>query len=192
MGYLKLIIGPMFAGKSTELISCANRYEQIDKNVMAINHVINNRYGSTKISTHDQKIYDKCFTISNLNDVEIFHKDVFDNADIIIVEELQFFENAFAYIKKWVDEDDKIVIAAGLDGDSNREPFGDVLKLIPIADEVTKLSAFCKRCGDGTPAHFTKRIVKNKSKTLVGSDDIFEAVCRKHYHQPITSINVVI
>ena len=128
MGYLKLIIGPMFAGKSTELISCANRYEQIDKNVMAINHIINNRYGSTKISTHDQKIYDKCFTISDLNDVEIFHKDVFDDADIIIIEELQFFENAFAYIKKWVDEDDKIVFAAGLDGDSNREPFGDVLK----------------------------------------------------------------
>jgi len=192
MGYLKLIIGPMFAGKSTELISSANRYEQIEKNVMAINHIINNRYGSTKISTHDQKTYDKCFMMSDLNDVEMLHKDVFNKAGIIIIEELQFFENAFAYIKKWVDEDDKIVIAAGLDGDFNREPFGDVLKLIPIADEVKKLSAFCKRCGDGTPAHFTKRIVKSKSKTLVGSSDKYEAVCRKHYHQPIASINILI
>ena len=101
-------------------------------------------------------------------------------------------EGAYDFIVNATDNDCKIIIGAGLDGDSNREPFGDVLKLIPIADEVRKLSAFCKRCGDGTPAHFTKRIVKNKSKTLVGSDDIFESGCRKHYLQPITSINVVI
>ena len=75
----------------------------------------------------------------------------------------------------------KIVIAAGLDGDSNREPFGDVLRLIPYAEKVTKLSAFCKICQDGTPAFFTKRVTKCNDKVIVGSEDKFIATCRRHY-----------
>jgi thymidine kinase len=101
--------------------------------------------------------------------------------DVIIIEELQFFTDAYESIVKWCDINNKIVIAAGLDGDFLRNPFGDVLRLIPHAEKVTKLSALCKKCGDGTLAHFTKRITNDNQTTLVGSDDIYEAVCRKHF-----------
>ena len=102
-------------------------------------------------------------------------------ADVIFVEEIQFFPDAFENISHWVDKLGKTVIVTGLDGDSSRKPFGDVLRLIPIADKVRKLSALCKRCADGTPAHFSKRISSETQTTLIGSSDKYEAVCRKHY-----------
>lgn len=68
----------------------------------------------------------------------------------------------------------------GLDGDSNRSEFGEILKLIPICDSVTKLYGLCVMCKDGTKACFTKRLVTETSQVLIGNDE-FMAVCRKHY-----------
>ncbi len=180
-GRFELIIGPMYSGKSTELIKHANRYMSIGKNVLAINHQINNRYGSTKITTHDKKVYEDCISIEKLDEIHKLHAEAFNNADIIIIEELQFFSDAFDFISNTVDTTHKTVIAAGLSGDFKRNEFGDVLKLIPHADSLTQLSAYCLRCGDGTLANFTKRITTCDDVTLVGSTSIYEAVCRKHY-----------
>jgi thymidine kinase len=180
-GRLELIIGPMFSGKSTELIKHANRYISIGKNVLAINHKINNRYGSNKITTHDKKVFENCIIIDKLNDIHNLYTQKFNDSEIIIIEELQFFPDGFDFIKNTVDFTNKTVITAGLSGDFRRNPFGDVLKLIPYADSLTQLSAYCKKCGDGTLANFTKRITKENNTTLVGTADQYEAVCRKHY-----------
>lgn len=178
VGYLELIIGPMYAGKSTELIRTVNRYKCLGKNIVVINHKLNNRYGSSELTTHNKEKIDHCIILEKLNDL---NDEILIKADVIIIEELQFFEDAYDVIKKWCDDYKKSIIAAGLDGDFMRQPFGDVLKLIPHAEKVTKLSALCKYCGDGTLAHFTKRTVQDNKITLVGSDDIYEAVCRKHF-----------
>ena len=183
MAFLNLIIGPMFAGKSTELIRISNNYKVINKVILPINHPINKRYGSKQITTHNNNILDECIIVDKLIDVEQKYANAFKEADVILIEELQFFKDAYEIIIKWVEEDNKTVIAAGLDGDANRKPFGDVLKLIPYANTVKKLSALCKRCGDGTPAHFSKKIKKNDNQVEVGASDIYEAVCRKHYLQ---------
>jgi thymidine kinase len=177
-GYLQLIIGPMYAGKSTELIKIINRYKCLNKKITIINHIFNNRYGSNGLTTHNREKIDKCIILEHLQDLD---KNEFENVDVIIIEELQFFDDAYNTIIDWCDNHGKIVVAAGLDGDFMRNPFGDVLKLIPHAEKITKLSALCKKCGDGTLAHFTKRITNDCQTTLVGSDDIYEAVCRKHY-----------
>jgi thymidine kinase len=179
-GYLELIIGPMYAGKSTELIKIINRYKCLQKNIIIINHSYNNRYGSNGLTTHNKESIDKCIILENLKDLNEKNIDL-EKVDVIIIEELQFFNDAFEIIIDWCDNKGKTVVAAGLDGDFMRNPFGDVLRLIPHADKITKLNALCKRCGDGTLAHFTKRITKDNQTTLVGSDDIYEAVCRKHY-----------
>lgn len=180
-GKLELIIGPMYASKTTELIKIANRFSSIDKNIVAINHKINDRYGTCNIMSHDQKELKECLILENLNDLVTNYNNLYKNADIILIEELQFFNDAYDFITNATDNDNKIIIAAGLDGDSNRQPFGDVLKLIPIAEKVTKLSALCHKCGDGTLAHFTKRISNNKDKLLVGSQNDYIATCRFHY-----------
>ncbi len=177
-GYLELIIGPMYAGKSTELIRIINRYKCLNKKITVINHKLNDRYGSSCLTTHNKDKIDNCIILSKLNDLE---EDIIFNSDVIIIEEMQFFEDAYDVIIKWCDIYHKNVVGAGLDGDFMRQPFGDVLRLIPHAEKVNKLSALCKRCGDGTLAHFSKRITQSNEKTLVGSDDIYEAVCRKHY-----------
>jgi thymidine kinase len=177
-GYLQLIIGPMYAGKSTELIRIINRYKCLNKNIIIINHTFNNRYGSIGLTTHNLEKIEQCIILENLKDLD---KNIFEKSDVIIIEELQFFSDAYNVIIDWCDKHHKTVIAAGLDGDFMRNPFGDVLKLIPHAEKITKLNALCKKCGDGTSAHFTKRITKDVQTTLVGSNDIYEAVCRKHY-----------
>ena len=74
----------------------------------------------------------------------------------------------------------KSVIIAGLDADSFQNKFGELLDCVPIACEVTKLSALCMRCKDGTPGPFTKRTVKNQELELIGGSDMYEAVCRNH------------
>ena len=180
-GYFKLIIGPMYAGKSTELLRSINKYKILNKKIVVINHIINNRYGSTKLITHDKKEYDDCIILENLGDLEQNYKDIFESCDVIIIEELQFFKDAYSNIVKWLDIDNKMIIAAGLDGDFMRKPFGDVLNLIPHANKVFKLNALCTKCCNGTKAEFTKRTCAEQEITLVGSNDIYEAVCRKHY-----------
>ncbi len=185
---LQLFIGPMYAGKSSELIRQIQRYEILNKNVLVINHIINNRYGSNTITTHTKMSYDDCIIISKLSEISENNdfKQRFDNAHVIVIEELQFFSDAYDNIVNWCDNHGKHVIAGGLDGDFRRAPFGDVLRLIPHAEKVVKLSALCKRCCDGTPANFTMRITKDESQTVVGSADVYEAVCRKHFLENAT------
>jgi len=184
MGSLKLIIGPMFAGKSSELIKIINQYKVINKNIMVINHSLNCRYGSENLTTHDRNELKGTINIDKLSrvygDKTIY--DYYKKSDVIIVEELQFFPDAFDNILLFVEQDKKTVVCASLDGDSNRKPFGDVLKLIPYAEEVKKINALCRICSDGTKASFTKRYIRdNSEQTLVGDGSIYEAVCRKHY-----------
>jgi thymidine kinase len=180
IGYLKLIIGPMFAGKSTELLRIINMYKILNKKILIINHNINKRYDqpNSSIVTHDRNKIDNCLAVTSLNEIS---DEFIGLHDVIIIEELQFFEDAYINIVKMVDDFKKHVICAGLDGDFNRQPFGDVLRLIPHCDDIVKLKALCKKCGDGTPALFSKRIVNNDKTTLVGSNDCYEAVCRMHY-----------
>jgi thymidine kinase len=182
-GTLELIIGPMYAGKSTELIRIINRYKYLKKSILIINHSFNNRYNSTNLTTHNKEEIKNCIIVSKLEDIEKNYKDIFDNVDVIVIEELQFFEDAFYYITKWCDNDGKYLICAGLDGDFERKQFGDVVKLIPHAEKITKLTALCEKCGDGTPAVFSKRIIDNIDTTLVGSSEYYIACCRKHYNE---------
>ena len=86
----------------------------------------------------------------------------------------------YSFVTESLITDQKTIIVAGLDGDYKQEPFGDILKLIPHAERVKKLSALCLKCNDGTPASFTKRIISSKLQTLVGSSESYIAVCRKH------------
>jgi len=181
MGRLELIIGPMFASKSTELIRNINRYSSIGMNILVINHKLNTRYNTNGISTHDKHKFENCVILENLHD--IFSDDLIDiynNANVIIIEELQFFKDAYNVITNIVDNTDKIIIAAGLVGDVNRKPFGDVLLLIPHAEKIIHLSALCKKCGDGTLAPFTIRKIDSEDQIQVGIDDLYESVCRKH------------
>jgi thymidine kinase len=105
----------------------------------------------------------------------------------VVIEEGQFFTDLLYFVERAVDNDKKHVIVAGLSGDFKRRPFGQILDLVPIADSIEKLTAFCKLCCDGTFAHFSKRIVGSgecdttADQILVGTSDTYLPVCRFHY-----------
>lgn len=200
IGCFELYIGCMFASKSTELIKQANRFKSIGSKVLNINHSINNRYDTTNISTHDNVVLNECISINKLmplietvydsNDSEINNSHSnkrinIDNYDVLIIEEIQFFNDAVDFVKECVDNRGIIIIAAGLDGDFNREVFPIIAQLIPLTDKLIKLTAYCKICCDRTPAIFSKLIKSNidddKSNIIIGSSDKYIAVCRKHY-----------
>ena len=179
-GRIEIIIGCMFSGKSTEIIKIMKRYRMLNKKILAISHSIDTRYnGSTpQIVTHDKISYD-CIQLKEL--LSLHQTQNYKDAELIVIEEAQFFPDLYEFVVNAADVDNKTLVVAGLDGDYKKNPFGDILRLIPHAENVTKLEALCLKCGDGTPAHFTKRIIENDNQTLVGSTESYIAVCRKHF-----------
>ena len=175
---LKIILGPMFSGKSTELIRLIREYRFIEAKIMVIKHSLDDtRYEKAKLCTHDHQT-EECISTNNL--FELQKSDSYKEAQVIFIEEAQFFKNLFNFVNKILKENKSFIIA-GLDGDFKREPFGDILKLIPLAEKVIKLNALCKFCKDGTEAPFTKRLINADIQQLVGGADSYAAVCRKHY-----------
>lgn len=196
-GSLKMIIGPMFSGKSTELLHQINSYISIGHNVLVVNHALNNRSSSGKeegITTHDSlehsetnyvSPYTNCITLLRLNDLlqDKTYASLIETTQVICIEELQFFEDAKDVVLELVNNMNKTVIVAGLIADYKGELFGDVGKLIPFADDVHHIKALCSVCNDGTRGLFTQRITPHGNQIAVGAKDMYRAVCRKHFYE---------
>ena len=181
VGYLNVITGPMYCGKSTEIIRIGNKYISIGKKVLALNYSKDKRYDENgKICSHNLEKFNDTISLENLNDV--FNFTDLNSIDIILIDEIQFFKNAYNNIKKLVEEYHKTVIVAGLDGDFMREPFGDICKLIAYADEAKKLNAICYLGKNIQDAPFSKRLVKNDKQELIGSKGIYIACSREIYN----------
>jgi len=181
---LEIIMGCMFSGKSTEVIRRIKRLKTLGKNVMIINNSLDTRYTNGElgfIATHNEECV-PCISADKL--LNLVDTQSFRDADVIIVEEAQFFSDLYEFSTKAVDNHNKHVIVSGLDGDAERKPFGDILRLIPHAEKVTKLSALCLECNDGTEAFFSKRLIYENMnpQVSVGAADKYIAVCRRHYN----------
>jgi thymidine kinase len=179
-GYLELIIGPMFSGKTSRIVEMYNQCKFCNIPVVAINHAIDNRYDDDLLSTHD-KIKIPCIKTSQLNDVSK-EQDVL-NADVILINEGQFFDDLYQVTVDLLKKGKKIYIC-GLDGDFERNKFGQILDLIPLSDKVTKLTSLCSICKNGTPGIFSMRLTGEKVQTLVGSEN-YIPVCRRCYESEI-------
>ena len=183
---LELIIGPMFAGKSSAVLQRIRRANVINRKVFIVTSILDTRYDAKAgaVYTHDKEsVRANSLGVNNLED--IFKLGEFHHADLIIIEEAQFFNGLYDIVRGAVEVFRKDVIVVGLDGDSDRRPFGEILQLIPLADTLTRLSALCKRCGDGTEGIFTllnsEEETEKKEQIFVGGADKYMAVCRKHY-----------
>ena len=177
-GRLELIMGNMFSGKSTELIRRINRQKSITKKILIINYIDDNRYSSNSVATHDH-VKINCLKLKKLSDLNNnFVKDY----DCFFIDEGQFFSDLYSFVKDLVELHKKHVVVSGLDGDSDRNAFGEIIKLIPICDKVDKLNAYCNKCNNGTVAPFTKRTIQSKSVVDIGGSDKYIPVCRKHFN----------
>ena len=180
-GYLNLIIGPMFSGKSTRLIQYIRKYKTLGLNLIVIKPSLDTRYTTkNEICTHNHE-KESCNIYDRDKLEEIFNHSEYNNYEIIIIEEGQFFMNLFEIVKRMTDIDKKKVYISALNGDFNRDLFGDIHKLISLADNIDFLQSLCIDCKDGTPGIYSKRITNNSLQILVASNDNYKAVCRKHY-----------
>lgn len=190
-GSLLLCMGPMFSGKTTNLARELSRYADIGLKVLCIGHNRDVRNEST-LSTHSlggvslspRIITVKTDALSTVN---------FNEFDVIGVDEGQFFglgearfeNDLYKTVSLWLKEN-KIVVISGLDGDSFRRPFGHLLDLIPLSDEVRMFTAHCLKCiesGQVTPARFTYRMTAEVGLVVIGGQDKFMPLCRRHYEQ---------
>lgn len=176
IGKLELIIGPMFSGKSTELIREIRLAKIINKKVLVIKPLIDIRYEDSKIVSHSFES-EECNTVDKLSklDEQVIHYD------LIVIDEGQFFPDLKESVIKWVEEYHKDILVGGLDGDFKRQPIGQILDLIPIADKCKKISSLCKLCNDGTKAIFSHRMTKNNEQVQIGGAESYVPLCRRHY-----------
>jgi thymidine kinase len=175
---IEIILGCMFSGKSTELLRRCNRYKAIGKQILLINHK-NDTRTENKIKTHNN-VTQEAIKINKMSELFTIHSDLLEKADVIGIDEAQFFDDLHSFVEK-AESYNKIIIISGLDGDSNRKPFGEILMCIPLCDEVVKLTAMDMLSHDGTPAIFTKRISDDTQQVCVGSTDKYLAVSRQNY-----------
>lgn len=180
-GWIEVITGCMFAGKTEEFIRRIQVLRFAKKKIVVFKPKLDNRYRSDQVVSHSGSHID-CYVIQHANEMCLY---LHDQYDVIAVDEIQFFDEDMIVVLNQLADQGKRVIVSGLDMDFRGEPFGIMAKLITQAEFVTKLTAVCMVCGapatrsqrlmNGEPARFNEPIIN------VGASECYEARCR-HCH----------
>jgi thymidine kinase len=198
-GHLKIVLGSMYSGKSSELKMDRNDWLSIKGiRILVVNYSKDKRYtDEDMVMTHNKEGV-KCTRVECLS--EITNGECYDsvgniilpvNYDLILIDEGQFYSDLRDNIIHWVDILKKTVFIYGLDGNFKREKFGQIMDLIPLCDEVIKKKAHCILCNNGTKALFTWKMEDNENSKIDIGTDKYVALCRKHYNR-INKPNVTI
>ena len=175
-GWIELICGSMFSGKTEELIRRIIRAQIAKQDTAIFKPQLDNRYSNEEIVSHNNR---KIKSIIVRKSSEI--PDLIGDATVIGIDEAQFFDDDIVHICKDLASKNKRIIIAGLEKDYLGNPFGQMPKLMVEAEYVTKVLAICVSCGN--PANFSFRITSESSQILVGETDKYEARCRKCFYQ---------
>lgn len=174
-GYLELIIGCMWSGKSTRLIEIYNKLIKQGENPIIINHTMIKTDKSTLI-THDNKEV-KCIFMDQL-----YNRFIPEDIKYILINEGQFFSDLYSWVKTMVNTYNKHIYIAGLNGDFEKKGFSNILSLVPECDSIIKLNAKCSICNKD--AIFTHRTEESKEQIIV-NPKIYVPLCRICYNKSI-------
>ena len=181
-GRIEVITGPMFSGKSEELIRRLKRARIARQRVACYKPDIDLRYHRTSIASHSDQTHEAC-TVTSVEHLKAALFPQLNDIDVIGIDEVQFLDADIIPLIVDLVHLGKRIILAGLDTTFNAEPFGPVPALMAIADEVAKLSAVCMVCGQ--PAIHTQRLGQSQELVVVGAAGLYEARCRTHF-EPFT------
>jgi len=183
-GWIEIICGSMFSGKTEELIRRLVRAEIAQQKVQVFKPKLDNRYQANKVSSHSGTYFEA--TVVE-NAAEII-KHIKADTNVVAIDEVQFFDWTVAELCEKLANEGRRVILAGLDMDFRGEPFGPMPLLMAQAEGVDKLQAICMVCGspasrtqrliDGRPAHYNDPVI------MVGASEVYEARCREHHEVP--------
>lgn len=180
-GYIEVITGCMFAGKTEELIRRINVLRYANKNIVVFKPKVDNRFSDDEVVSHAGKRV-KSLVVSSALEI-LDHVD--ETTNVVAIDEVQFFDDNIVLVCEHLALLGLRVMVAGLDMDFRGEPFGVIPKLMTTAEFVTKLTAVCTQCG--APATRTQRLVNGKPASyddpivLIGASESYEARCR-HDH----------
>jgi len=177
-GWIEVICGPMFSGKSEELIKRIRRAQIARRQVQIFKHAIDGRYDATSIVSHDQQRLPGVAVDSATGILDL----VEERTVLVAIDEAQFFDNDLVEAANLLADRGKRVVLAGLERDYRGDPFGPMPQLLCAADYVTKQLAICMTCGD--PANFTQRLTQATDQIVVGASETYEARCRRHIEPP--------
>ncbi|XP_070596209.1 thymidine kinase, cytosolic [Erythrolamprus reginae] len=183
-GQIQVIFGPMFSGKSTELMRRVRRFQIAQYKCLLIKYAKDTRYCVNGVSTHDRNTME-AMSACCLKDVQ---QEALNSA-VIGIDEGQFFPDIIEFCETMANAG-KTVIVAALDGTFQRKAFGNILQLVPLAESVVKLNAVCMECYH--EASYTKRLGAEKEVEVIGGADKYHSVCRVCYfknQQPLVSEN---
>jgi len=183
-GWIEVICGSMFSGKTEELIRRVVRAQIAKQKVQVFKPALDNRYQADKVSSHNGNRYTAHVIESPLDILQRIE----DHTNIVAIDEVQFFDETMVDLCETLANQGRRVIVAGLDMDFRGEPFGPMPLLLARAEKVDKFQAICMVCGglasrtqrliNGRPAHYHDPII------MVGADEVYEARCRQHHSVP--------
>ena len=175
-GWIEVICGPMFSGKTEELIRRLVRAQIAKQRVAIFKPNTDNRFSGDYIVSHNQRKI-KSIQVQETNRI----LDYQDKADVFGIDEAQFFDKSIVQICKDLANSGKRVVIAGLEKDYLAKSFGFMPDLLVDAEYITKVNAICMRCGD--PANYSHRISGEKKQVVVGEMDKYEALCRRCFQE---------
>jgi len=173
---LKIVIGPMFSGKTTSIIKQWKINKLKNIKTLVVNYSEDNRYSQTNLSSHD-RVEIPCIKLSKMLEVYSLIDESKERIQCILINEGQFFPDLHDVVQNLLKEKHISVFVSGLDGDYKMQKFGQILDLIPLANSVEKLHAVCYKCRG--QADFTMRSSGSNEQKIIGTDDIYKATCRK-------------
>lgn len=171
-------MGPMFAGKTTELMRRVKREVHARRSCFVIKYAKDVRYDHDSVASHDQLTLKAQAAVAALGDVG----ERWRTFDVVAVDEGQFFPDLVPFCNKVADAG-KIVMISALDGDYLRKPFGQICEIVPYCESVEKLTAVCMMC-HSRQASFTRRTVASAEQELIGGADMYIATCRQCFNEP--------
>lgn len=183
-GWIEVICGSMFSGKTEELIRRLRRAQIARQRVQVFKPMIDVRYAEEAIASHNG-LQLQAIPVEDCTELRA---RVDPQADVVAIDEVQFFDDTVVDLCQELADSGKRVICAGLDMDFRGEPFGPMPQLLAVAELVDKLRAICVVCGQ--PASRTQRLIEGSPAfyddpvVLVGASEVYEARCRRHHRVP--------
>ena len=179
-GWIEVIVGSMFSGKSEELIRRLRRAQIARQKVQTFKPVIDSRYADDHIVSHSEMR----IASAAVNSSRLLLEQVDADTEVVGIDEGQFFDLELPMICDTLADQGKRVIVAGLDQDYLGKPFEPMPQLLAIAEYITKTLAICMVCGN--PANHTQRLVASEDRVLLGAGEMYEARCRACFDPSVT------
>lgn len=182
-GWIEVICGSMFSGKTEELLRRIRRAEFARQNIELFKPAIDTRYDETEVVSHNEN---SRISTPVHNSSEILLYVNMETVEVVAIDEVQFFDDGIVAVCTTLADAGIRVIVSGLDMDFRGNPFGPMPKLMAVAEYVSKQHAICVRCGD--LAHHSHRIVASKEQLLLGENESYEPLCRRCFNEALKKV----